>query len=351
MDIFENLENLNVSEACFEDILNLVERLLNENTASYIVKKYGEPKYTQKSETYSVDLDKEDKDGNYYEMKVPYLRVPRKDSKSAQLLDKLKKSQFREADNAEYARVGYDIKQMAKCSRDRKTHKIREINKNKAGERYTKKRSELARPNNVHHPYKPPKSDEQRIQDSIARHKAKQEKKNVSEECFNDILSLVEEIISETKKESKGKRDKWMADQMSKEPVFSERSGGWVKRTAKQLLAGKKTDFENTSKAWKDYNKNEKDIKQLQDKQAKAREAFYNGDGSWEDKYNAEKKLDAAYERSNPLYKKALKASSKYDAPSNRQIWQKARAKNKYGDSLENRAAGKRLVILTRSRW
>jgi hypothetical protein len=167
---------------------------------------------------------------------------------------------------------------------------------------------------------------------------------NVSEECYIDILNMVESIISETKKESKEKRDKWMADQMSKEPVFSERSGGWVKRTAKQLLAGKKTDFENTSKAWKDYNKNEKDIKQLQGQQANAREAFYHGDGSWEDKYNAEKKLDAAYEKSHPLYKKALKASSEYDAPSNRQIWQKARAKNKYGDPLENRAAGKRLV-------
>lgn len=53
---------------------------------------------------------------------------------------------------------------------------------------------------------------------------------NVSEACFNDILNIVEEIISETKKESKEKRDKWMADQMSKEPVFSERSGGWIKK-------------------------------------------------------------------------------------------------------------------------
>ena len=75
---------------------------------------------------------------------------------------------------------------------------------------------------------------------------------SVSEECYNDILDIVESIISETKKESKEKRDKWMADKMSKEPVFSERSGGWVNKTTKQLLAGKKTDFGNTSKAWKD---------------------------------------------------------------------------------------------------
>ena len=43
---------------------------------------------------------------------------------------------------------------------------------------------------------------------------------NVSEECYIDILNMVESIISETKKESKEKRDKWMADQMSKEPVL-----------------------------------------------------------------------------------------------------------------------------------
>ena len=30
MDIFENLENLNVSEECFEDILNIVEEYINE---------------------------------------------------------------------------------------------------------------------------------------------------------------------------------------------------------------------------------------------------------------------------------------------------------------------------------
>ena len=30
MDIFENLENLNVSEECFNDILNIVEEIINE---------------------------------------------------------------------------------------------------------------------------------------------------------------------------------------------------------------------------------------------------------------------------------------------------------------------------------
>ena len=167
---------------------------------------------------------------------------------------------------------------------------------------------------------------------------------SVSEECYNDILNIVESIINETKKESKEKRDKWMADKMSKEPVLSERSGGWVNKTAKQLLAGKKTDFENTSKAWKNYNKNEKNVKQLGDKYNKATDSYYHKNGSWEDMYDTKKELDNARNKSLPLYKKALKASSKYDAPSNRQIWQKARNKNKYGDPLENRAAEKEFV-------
>ena len=34
MDIFESLENLNVSEECFEDIVGLVEKYLNEGDTS-----------------------------------------------------------------------------------------------------------------------------------------------------------------------------------------------------------------------------------------------------------------------------------------------------------------------------
>ena len=48
--IFESLENLNVSEACFEDIMSILEELLNEDLKSYIEKKYGrEPKYLSKN--------------------------------------------------------------------------------------------------------------------------------------------------------------------------------------------------------------------------------------------------------------------------------------------------------------
>jgi hypothetical protein len=49
MDIFESLENLNVSEECFNDIINIVEDLLNEEDSlddgSHIRKRYGKPEY------------------------------------------------------------------------------------------------------------------------------------------------------------------------------------------------------------------------------------------------------------------------------------------------------------------
>jgi hypothetical protein len=47
MDIFESLENLNVSEECFDEIIGIVEELINEDIKSYIVKKYGEPKFNK----------------------------------------------------------------------------------------------------------------------------------------------------------------------------------------------------------------------------------------------------------------------------------------------------------------
>jgi hypothetical protein len=48
MDIFESLENLQVSEECFEDIIELVEVCLSEDSneiENRIIKKYGEPDY------------------------------------------------------------------------------------------------------------------------------------------------------------------------------------------------------------------------------------------------------------------------------------------------------------------
>jgi hypothetical protein len=45
MDIFGSLENLPVSEECFDDIMNMVEKYINETAEQAIVKKHGKPKY------------------------------------------------------------------------------------------------------------------------------------------------------------------------------------------------------------------------------------------------------------------------------------------------------------------
>lgn len=62
MDIFESLENLNVSEECFEDIVGLVEMYLNEEDSlddgSHIRKRYGNPEYKKDENGRKVYTDK-----------------------------------------------------------------------------------------------------------------------------------------------------------------------------------------------------------------------------------------------------------------------------------------------------
>ena len=52
MDIFESLENLEVSEGCFDEIMGLVEEILSEDTVSYakkLIRKNKEAKNSAKS--------------------------------------------------------------------------------------------------------------------------------------------------------------------------------------------------------------------------------------------------------------------------------------------------------------
>ena len=60
MDIFENLENLNVSEACFNDIMDIVEDLLNEEDSlddgSHIRKRYGKPEYKEERDSKGFEI-------------------------------------------------------------------------------------------------------------------------------------------------------------------------------------------------------------------------------------------------------------------------------------------------------
>ena len=46
MDIFESLENLPVSESCFEDIISIVEEYINE-IYNQVVKRHGKPEYDE----------------------------------------------------------------------------------------------------------------------------------------------------------------------------------------------------------------------------------------------------------------------------------------------------------------
>ena len=60
MDIFESLENLNVSEECFNDIMDIVEDLLNEEDSlddgSHIRKRYGEPEYKEGKDSKGFEI-------------------------------------------------------------------------------------------------------------------------------------------------------------------------------------------------------------------------------------------------------------------------------------------------------
>ena len=69
MDIFESLENLNVSEECFDDIISIVEELLSEDVYSAI-DKYAPEKDKERLRTkaenvekknYKAEVDKEEK--------------------------------------------------------------------------------------------------------------------------------------------------------------------------------------------------------------------------------------------------------------------------------------------------
>ena len=69
MDIFESLENLNVSEECFDDIMGIVEELLNESNRA---RKYGQKNLNGDSSTVDIFGTKALKDAaQMNSLKVP----------------------------------------------------------------------------------------------------------------------------------------------------------------------------------------------------------------------------------------------------------------------------------------
>ena len=106
MDIFESLENLPVSEACFEDIVGLVEKYINENEYdsltpdSHTISKHGKPEYddTGKPTNKSAELiskakvtqEKPKLPGGYFEKlkrEVPFNDHVDYNDKGKQMLD------------------------------------------------------------------------------------------------------------------------------------------------------------------------------------------------------------------------------------------------------------------------
>ena len=74
MNIFESLENLNVSEECFEDIIGLVEELLDKGVAS---------KYRGFNSTMTQERSKEIADSIQNEIKRDEAKVAKKPNKAA----------------------------------------------------------------------------------------------------------------------------------------------------------------------------------------------------------------------------------------------------------------------------
>ena len=75
MSIFESLENLNVSEECFDDIMGIVEEILDETLAQYIVKKHGKPEYDEKTgepKNKAAELFKKASKNKDYEYQGPH---------------------------------------------------------------------------------------------------------------------------------------------------------------------------------------------------------------------------------------------------------------------------------------
>ena len=64
MDIFESLENLGISEECFNDIMDIVEEILDESSKSIynaIEKKHGKPEYDEEGNPANKSAELKDK--------------------------------------------------------------------------------------------------------------------------------------------------------------------------------------------------------------------------------------------------------------------------------------------------
>ena len=96
MDIFENLENLNVSEECFDDIMSIVEEVINEVSKDYLNDKREKAnvKVTKAIIRHGKTMTPENPKGNPHLMKIrqdSIDRLKKYDEKCKEYLEKKEK--------------------------------------------------------------------------------------------------------------------------------------------------------------------------------------------------------------------------------------------------------------------
>ena len=189
--IFESLENLNVSEECFKDIVGLVEQFLSETTQDQIKKVHGDPVWDETHEPLNKAAELISKAKNIQNKE--YNEASARRNRAAIDIVKKKYPEITKPPVGDWREgIKYSTKIHNLAIKEPTLYDIRTRNKNYDGARKTEnRRYEWEEPESclgtgIHkgrqkgYPANDwnEKSDEQRVEGSIARHKAKQEKKN-----------------------------------------------------------------------------------------------------------------------------------------------------------------------------
>lgn len=210
MDIFESLENLNVSEECFDEIMGLVEELINEDILSAIHKyktKQDKDKLMKraldnqnKELASAAEREKRSEDGD----PIPYEGALGKRGytydqafhKSANRIRERRNPENKQAQNI--MNKGVAKIRAAEASREAMNDKEKSL-----GTNYAKKEKEkLAN--------KLMKQGEKEFKQGVEQQQAttypmnvlnKLNKNKVSESLYNEIADLVEEVINEVSAE------------------------------------------------------------------------------------------------------------------------------------------------------
>lgn len=168
-------QNINCALDIIEQIMNVVD----EDIKSAIIKKHGEPKYNNDQHHHYHDFPNAIFDAGLF-------RTPRKNSKSAKLIDRVEKTQRDEQIDSDIrSGQGYHIHGSSQMRNKRYE------TKQSKGEKKTEDRRDWFKRRRMSGRYPGEyKSDEQRVSDSIVRHNKKEQKKSSLKETF----SLMEQI-------------------------------------------------------------------------------------------------------------------------------------------------------------